>query len=848
MKDSPMSAWRPKQLAILGQDYGFGACGRNGLPWPRGRIGAFVLFSGLEKIEIEGKVIHEGFAMTAHPKQFSDYPSRFPDAWASYRGQILEACFRDFETERYSRGRGPIYMTLYGCGERYSRGRGPIYGRGAIAFHCPKDGGYKAYLTDHDKASAAQERRVVEKTAVYLKIRPSCGLACPERVCNCNVCSAKPFWLPGENVVLETGGYEARQTAVQRSKPAWPDINHKRIQTKVEVEEDTELADLTAKFEHASLIMVQQRAGTFPWRMKKEETQVSTKEELIAEMYKRQVDGRVAGKAPEHMIDTQPATKLTKAAKKAKDAKTKETEVAKAKKVEDDAKAKELREATKVVAKAKKAEDDAKAKELREATKVVAKAKKAEDDAKAKELREATKVEAKQAKAAKAAVAKQAKELREATKVAAKELREATKATKKGAKAKKEAKKEAKVSNAHWRQGFLEFKASKDRDMRREEFQRSKLNPLLMRHPKEVVVCGGKEKMMYPALEPRGSLRYLCKLFDVPLSCQGKKNKEYLIDALIHAGAYVSEYAARNMPKGGYATPRADDSARIRSAYVDSLKKEKKDACIGENVHVPTGFSTSYALRKCCEKHPGGPAFDQLVCGDGLGVSVTLSTIADSVAVEVSRFIGTYTPIGTEDNEHGAGACYVRVHGLGRNQHEAYVFYDTCTESWFLSRQAFDTTQPAAIAVMCGAGSRWAHLPLPRRQKWAQFTSNTAETIAVEGVELRFDAWDGDDDYSDVAFSSAHRTVSKETADTANVGSGQPTTKVATNLAKLERELSNELVSDQTQYHAEDPGVSAAADARMQKQVEWPGKETAAQLYSSRGWAPPGCQVELEDV
>jgi hypothetical protein len=76
--------------------------------------------------------------------------------------------------------------------------------------------------------------------------------------------------------------------------------------------------------------MVQQRAGTFPWRMKKEETQVSTKEELIAEMYKRQVDGRVAGKAPEHMIDTQPATKLTKAAKKAKDAKTKETEVAKA--------------------------------------------------------------------------------------------------------------------------------------------------------------------------------------------------------------------------------------------------------------------------------------------------------------------------------------------------------------------------------------------------------------------------------------------------------------------------------------------------------------------------------------
>ena len=257
MKDSPMSAWRPKQLAILGQDYGFGACGRNGLPWPRGRIGAFVLFSGLEKIEIEGKVIHEGFAMTAHPKQFSDYPSRFPDAWASYRGQILEACFRDSETERYSRGRGPIYMTLYGCGERYSRGRGPIYGRGAIAFHCPKDGGYKAYLTDHDKASAAQERRVVEKTAVYLKIRPSCGLACPERVCNCNVCSAKPFWLPGENVVLETGGYEARQTAVQRSKPAWPDINHKRIQTKVEVEEDTELADLTAKFEHASLIMVQ---------------------------------------------------------------------------------------------------------------------------------------------------------------------------------------------------------------------------------------------------------------------------------------------------------------------------------------------------------------------------------------------------------------------------------------------------------------------------------------------------------------------------------------------------------------------------------------------------------------
>ena len=773
MKDSPMSAWRPKQLAILGQDYGFGACGRNGLPWPRGRIGAFVLFSGLEKIEIEGKVIHEGFAMTAHPKQFSDYPSRFPDAWASYRGQILEACFRDFETERYSRGRGPIYMTLYGCGERYSRGRGPIYGRGAIAFHCPKDDKEKyhrckAYLTDHDKASAAQERRVVEKTAVYLKIRPSCGLACPERVCNCNVCSAKPFWLPGENVVLETGGYEARQTAVQRSKPAWPDINHKRIQTKVEVEEDTELADLTAKFEHASLIMVQQRAGTFPWRMKKEETQVSTKEELIAEMYKRQVDGRVAGKAPEHMIDTQPATKLTKAAKKAKDAKTKETEVAKAKKVEDDAKAKELREATK--------------------------------------------------------------------------------ATKKGAKAKKEAKKEAKVSNAHWRQGFLEFKASKDRDMRREEFQRSKLNPLLMRHPKEVVVCGGKEKMMYPALEPRGSLRYLCKLFDVPLSCQGKKNKEYLIDALIHAGAYVSEYAARNMPKGGYATPRADDSARIRSAYVDSLKKEKKDACIGENVHVPTGFSTSYALRKCCEKHPGGPAFDQLVCGDGLGVSVTLSTIADSVAVEVSRFIGTYTPIGTEDNEHGAGACYVRVHGLGRNQHEAYVFYDTCTESWFLSRQAFDTTQPAAIAVMCGAGSRWAHLPLPRRQKWAQFTSNTAETIAVEGVELRFDAWDGDDDYSDVAFSSAHRTVSKETADTANVGSGQPTTKVATNLAKLERELSNELVSDQTQYHAEDPGVSAAADARMQKQVEWPGKETAAQLYSSRGWAPPGCQVELEDV
>ena len=227
MKDSPMSAWRPKQLAILGQDYGFGACGRHGLPWPRGRIGAFVLFSGLEKIEIEGKVIHEGFAMTAHPKQFSDYPSRFPDAWASYRGQILEACFRDFETERYSRGRGPIYMTLYGCGERYSRGRGPIYGRGAIAFHCPKDDKEKyhrckAYLTDHDKASAAQERRVVEKTAVYLKIRPSCGLACPERVCNCNVCSAKPFWLPGENVVLETGGYEARQTAVQRSKPAWP--------------------------------------------------------------------------------------------------------------------------------------------------------------------------------------------------------------------------------------------------------------------------------------------------------------------------------------------------------------------------------------------------------------------------------------------------------------------------------------------------------------------------------------------------------------------------------------------------------------------------------------------------
>ena len=782
MKDSPMSAWRPKQLAILGQDYGFGACGRNGLPWPRGRIGAFVLFSGLKKIEIEGKVIHEGFAMTAHPKQFSDYPSRFPYAWAEYRGQILEASFRDSETERYSRGRGPIYMTLYGCGERYSRGRGPIYGRGAIAFHCPKDDKEKyhrckAYLTDHDEASAAQERRVVEKTAVYLKIRPSCGLACPERVCNCNVCSAKPFWLPGENVVLETGGYEARQTAVQRSKPAWPDINHKRIQTKVEVEEDTELADLTAKFEHASLIVVQQRAGTFPWRMKKEETQVSTKEELIAEMYKRQVDGRVVGKAPEHMIDTQPATKLTKAAKKAKDAKTKETEVAKAKKVEDDAKAKELREATKVEAK---------------------------------------------------------------------ELREATKATKKGAK--KEAKKEAEVSNASWRQGFLDFKASKDRDMRREEFQRSKLNPLLMRHPKEVVVCGGKEKMMYPALEPRGSLRYLCKLFDVPLSCQGKKNKEYLIDALIHAGAYVSEYAARNMPKGGYATPRADDSARIRSAYVDSLKKEKKDACIGENVHVPTGFSTSYALRKCCEKHPGGPAFDQLVCGDGLGVSVTLSTIADSVAVEVSRFIGTYTPIGTEDNEHGAGACYVRVHGLGRNQHEAYVFYDTCTESWFLSRQAFDTTQPAAIAVMCGAGSRWAHLPLPRRQKWAQFTSNTAETIAVEGVELRFDAWDGDDDYSDVAFSSAHRTVSKETADTANVGSGQPTTKVATNLAKLERELSNELVSDQTQYHAEDPGVSAAADARMQKQVEWPGKETAAQLYSSRGWAPPGCQVELEDV
>ena len=474
---------------------------------------------------------------------------------------------------------------------------------------------------------------------------------------------------------------------------------------------------------------------------------------------------------------------------------------------------------------------------------MVAKAKKAEDDAKAKELREATKVEAKQAKAA---VAKQAKELREATKVQAKELREATKATKKGAK--KEAKKEAEVSNASWRQGFLDFKASKDRDKRREEFQRSKLNPLPMRHRKEVVVCGGKEKMMYPDLEPRGSLRYLCKWFDVPLSCQGKKNKEYLIDALIHAGAYVSEYAARNMPKGGYATPRADDSARIRSAYVDSLKKEKKDACIGENVHVPTGFSTSYALRKCCEKHPGGPAFDQLVCGDGLGVSVTLSTIADSVAVEVSRFIGTYTPIGTEDNEHGAGACYVRVHGLGRNQHEAYVFYDTCTESWFLSRQAFDTTQPAAIAVMCGAGSRWAHLPLPRRQKWAQFTSNTAETIAVEGVELRFDAWDGDDDYSDVAFSSAHRTVSKETADTANVGSGQPTTKVATNLAKLERELSNELVSDQTQYHAEDPGVSAAADARMQKQVEWPGKETAAQLYSSRGWAPPGCQVELEDV
>jgi len=697
------------------------------------RIGAFVLFSGLDKTEVDDRVIYEGFVTTAHPEKFTGYPNTFPNGWGTYRGQIIEASFRS-------------------------------------------DASYQ------EVALAAQRQLFTERyvTAVYLKIQASCGQVHCAHKCNCKVCAAAPFWLPGENVVLETGGYEARLAAVRRSTPTWPVMKHRQIE-RVEVEKKTEIAELTTRFEEVPLFVVQQQAGTFPWRMKHEEWQGLTRKKLIAEMVQKQVEGRVVGKAPEHMLDTQPATKLTKAAQKAKDDQEEATKVAKAKKTE----AEELREATK--AKKKEAKED--------------------KDKQAKELREATKARKKEAKEAKEAKVKQAKELRDA--------------------------------KAIWRQGFLDFLASADRDMEQEEVQRSKLDELVVRHGMVSEGEGENKTMRHPDPEPAGSLRYLCYKFNVPLQCLGTekngagtyiklKNKPYLIDALIYASwkRNADEY------DGSHATPHADDSACIRSAYVASLKKVKKDAVIGENAKVPTGFAISYALRECCEKNPGGPRFSDLVRGDGLGVSVTLRTIANSGSAEVSKYIGKYTPIGIEEKQDAAGACYVRAHGLGRMERETYVFYDARTQSWFLSNEAFGTKQPAAIAVMCEAGLRWAHLPLPRCQKWAQFTSNPAGTVALEGVELRFDAWNGDDDDSDVHISTAHHTVCKDTAETANVGSGQPTTKVATDLEKRERELSNELAAGRTEYYAKDPGVSAAADARMQVEAGWPGPEGAKQLYA----------------